>query len=284
MKTFSQRKLAVVARGGPRLSPGAATLKIANRPMLTRSLDCCSMQRPRTAALRLTIAPYSFVIIILAVLNFFLVGAANGADATVARLTDGWKRVPFQYVIQHPYDLDVTNRYQFDPANNVHHFWVYFTDKPHAPPPNATNARTEMRLPSYNDGEWMFDGDVNISPGTFACIAQVFDQDHGPVVMVIAHPDGTVTVGHTVIAGRVIGQWWNLKMTNDTREGGKIKIYVNDELKDTYANRGPRDYYFKCGVYSRTGSERSDVRYRNVKMWTRPDEDHGGKPAGLPYH
>ena len=185
------------------------------------------------------------------------------------RVTDGWRQVQFGYEIQHPYDLKTFDRYQYDPAADEHHFWVYLKDKPHAPPPNTTNARTEMRLETFHSGERMFDGDVKVTPGTFACIAQVFDADNGPVTMVIAHPDGQVTVGHTVIATNVIGRWWNLKLTNDTREGGKINVYADDVLKGTFDSRGPRSYYFKCGVYARTGSDLSDVRYRNIKMWVK---------------
>src|SRR5580698_5791951 len=77
-------------------------------------------------------------------------------------LTTGWQQVPFKFEIQHPYDLKLSDRYDFDPTNNIHHFWVYFTDKPHAPPPNTTNARTEMRLQTYSTDERMFDGDVNV--------------------------------------------------------------------------------------------------------------------------
>lgn len=50
----------------------------------------------------------------------------------------------------------------------------------HAPPPNKTDARTEMRLETFNTGERMFDGDVYICPGTFACIGQ--DQRHRQMV------------------------------------------------------------------------------------------------------
>jgi len=207
-------------------------------------------------------------------LAVFFIRPANGAGTnSTASLTDGWKQVPFKYEVQHPYDLPLTNRYDFDPTNNIHHFWVYFTDKPHAPPPNRTTARTEMRLETFSAGERMFDGDVNISPGTFACIAQVFDAKHGPVTMLIAHPDGTVTIGNRdVIKTNAIGHWWNLKMTDDTKAGGKIRIYLDNVLAGTYNSRGPREYYFKCGVYSRKDSERSDVRYRNIKMWEKDEK------------
>jgi hypothetical protein len=227
------KRLAVRARFGTRLKPGVIETRL-------------------------------FASIFLA-LNLISIRAAETNSA--ARLTDGWKPVPFKFEIQHPYDLKTSDRYDFDATNNVHHFWVDFTDKPHAPPPNKTNARTEMRLETFSDGERMFDGDVNVSPGTFACIAQVFDAKHGPVTMLIAHPDGTVTAGHTVMATNVIGRWWNLKMTNDTKDGGKIKIYADNALAGTFDSRGPREYYFKCGVYARDNSGRSEVRYRNVKMW-----------------
>ena len=218
-----------------------------------------------------------FYLWLVAILGFALgqvvpvvAGAAETNLAPV--VAGGWKPVPFKFEIQHPYDLKTSDRYDFDATNNIHHFWVYFTDKPHAPPPNKTTARTEMRLETFSRGEHMFDGDVNVSPGTFACIAQVFDAAHGPVTMLIAHPDGTVTIGHELIKTNAIGHWWNLKMTDDPKVGGKIKIYADNVLVGTYDSRGPRDYYFKCGVYSRKDSSRSEVRYRNIKMWIRPTE------------
>jgi hypothetical protein len=171
----------------------------------------------------------------------------NGAS----RNYGSWKEMHFEYVVQHPYDLDLKERYKFDQTSNTHDFWVFFTDKPHDPPPNTTTARTEMRLESFRQGEHMLDADVNVQPGTFACIAQVFDAAHGPVTMVIANPDGTVTVGQTTIKTDAINHWWNLKMTDDPAPGGKIKLYVNNTLAATFTSRGPRDYYFKCGVYSR---------------------------------
>lgn len=199
------------------------------------------------------------------------IASAGETNSTVS-LTDGWKPVSLKFEIQHPYDLKTSERYDFDPTNNIHHFWVYFSDKPHAPPPNKTTARTEMRLETFSTGERMFDGDVNVSPGTFACIAQVFDAKHGPMQMIIAHPDGRVTMrDHDLIMTNAIGKWWNLKMTNDTKDGGKVKVYANNVLVGTYDSRGPRDYYFKCGVYSRKDSNRSEVRYRNIKIWEKKD-------------
>lgn len=185
-------------------------------------------------------------------------------------LTAGWTPMKFKYEVQHPYDLKLSDRYRYDAKTDTHDFWVYFSDKPHAPPPNQTTARTEMRLETYSTGEHMFDADVNVRPGAFACIAQVFDAAHGPVTMLIARPDGTVTAGGKIIATNVIGRWWNLKITNDPQAGGKINVYADNVLAGTFNSRGPRDYYFKCGVYSRKDSGRSEVLYRNIKMWVKP--------------
>ncbi len=212
----------------------------------------------------------SLVLIFLAINSIFIRNLNAVETNSAVSLTDGWKQIPFKYEIQHPYDLKTGDRYDFDPTNDTHHFWVYFTDKPHAPPPNKTTARTEMRLETFSTGERMFDGDVYICPGTFACIAQVFDAKHGPMQMIFAHPDGRVTVrDHELVMTNANGRWWNLKMTNDTQAGGKVNIYANNVLVGTYDSRGARDYYFKCGVYSRKDSDRSEVRYRNIKMWVK---------------
>jgi hypothetical protein len=194
----------------------------------------------------------------------------NGVSGSALELTRGWKEMSFKFEVQHPYDLDLKERYTFDATNNTHDFWVFFADKPHDPPPNRTTARTEMRLETFTNEEHMFDADVNIRPGTFACIGQVFDAVHGPIQMIIAHPDGTVTLGRTTIKTNAIGQWWNLKMKNDPAPGGKIRIYADNVLVGTYASRGPRAYYFKCGVYSRKNSARSEAWFRNIKMWVKP--------------
>lgn len=196
--------------------------------------------------------------------------AAVAGSSGAENLTQGWLPVPLKFEIQHPYDLKAGDRYAYDARTDTHDFWVYYTDKPHAPPPNQTAARTEMRLETYRRDAYMFDADYYVCPGTFACIAQVFDAAHGPVAMVIAHPDGTVMIGRTVIATNVVNRWWNLKIINDLSPGGKIKVYADNVLAGTFKNRGPRDYYFKCGVYSRKDSHRSEVRVRDIKLWMKP--------------
>jgi hypothetical protein len=213
-----------------------------------------------------------FLLAGLAVLIGCATTATDSPAARSAAITRGWKQVPFKFEVQRPYDLEVKDRYAFDPAHNTHDLWVYYSDKPHAPPPNRTTARTEMRLETYETGEHLFEADYFVKPGTFACIMQVFDAKHGPVTMLIAHPDGRVTIGNsTVIKTNAIGNWWNLKVSNDPATNGLIKIYVDNIAVATNHSRGPREYYFKCGVYSRKDSERSEVLIRNVRTWVRED-------------
>src|ERR1041385_7144755 len=94
--------------------------------------------------------------------------AVSTPGGNAADVTRGWKEVPFRFEIQKPYDLEVKDRYRFDAATGTHDFWIYFTDKPHQPPPNRTTARTEMRTENFHVGEHMFGADVNVSPGTSA--------------------------------------------------------------------------------------------------------------------
>jgi hypothetical protein len=70
--------------------------------------------------------------------------------------------VPFQFEIQPPYDLKTGGRCDFDPAQNIRHFWILCPDKPHAPQPNRTTARTDIRLETFSAGEPMFDADVKV--------------------------------------------------------------------------------------------------------------------------
>src|ERR1051325_8171924 len=92
---------------------------------------------------------------ISALILLFQTGIGVGAETN--DVTGGWKQIPLKFKIQKPYDLQVKDRYSFDPTNDIHDFWVYFTDKPHDPPPNTTTARTEMRVDSFTTGEHMFD-------------------------------------------------------------------------------------------------------------------------------
>ena len=135
-------------------------------------------------------------------------------------LTKGFKLQPLDFEVQHPYDLKLEDRYSFDKTTDTHDLWVKFTDKPHAPPPNKTAARTELRLKDENfkpdTGLHMLDCDLFIVPGTYACITQVFGT--GPMAMIVVDQKGTIEDlrTHQVIAKDMYAKWFNWKVIFDT--------------------------------------------------------------------
>lgn len=196
-------------------------------------------------------------------------------------LTQGFKLQPLKYEVQHPYDLKLEERYSYDKATDTHDLWVLESDKPHAPPPNKTAARTEFRLKDENykpgTGQHMLDCDMFIVAGTSACITQVFGT--GPMAMIGVDKDGTISDlrTHQVIAKEMNGKWFNWKVIHDTNSDGKgaIKIYVDGKLADGDVSARKQDsYYFKCGLYSRHGSERDEVKIRNLKYWVKPPAEN----------
>jgi hypothetical protein len=184
-------------------------------------------------------------------------------------LTRGWVLEKYTYEIQHPYDLAQGARYQFDPVTNTHDFWVFYTDKPHMPPPNQTEPRTEFRTLELFTTPHMFEADAYIKPGTFACIMQDFLL-RGPMMLLVVSRDGTVRDLHsnTVIMRHAYGRWFNLKVIDDPTAGkGLVKVFIDNSLVATFREGGGKQHYFKCGVYSREGSQRNETLYRDIRYW-----------------
>ena len=189
---------------------------------------------------------------------------------------EGWAERPVVFEVQHPFDLKLTDRWSYDTATDVQDIWVLGSDKAHLPPPNRTTARTELRLidPEYLPGTGLhkMECDLFIVPGTWACITQVFAR--GPMAMIGVDAEGTITDLRTraVIGKGMNGRWFHWTVVHDSGAAGKgaIQIYVDGKLVDgeVSANRSA-SYYFKVGVYSRHGSERSEVKVRNLRVWWR---------------
>jgi hypothetical protein len=219
-----------------------------------------------------------FVGLIL-VIAFSLASAAEKEKSpsdSASALTQGYTLQPLRYEVQHPYDLKLEDRYSYDKATDTHDLWVLASDKPHAPPPTKTAARTEFRLKDENykadTGLHMLDCDLFIVPGTFACISQVFGT--GPMAMIVVDKDGTISDlrTHQVIAKEMNGKWFNWKVIHDTGAEGKgaIKIYIDGKLADgDVSAKKQTSYYFKCGLYSRHGSDRSEIKIRSLKYWVK---------------
>jgi hypothetical protein len=190
------------------------------------------------------------------------------ATPTPGGPTNGWTRTSFTYVVQKPYDLAVSSRFNY--TGGVWYCWVYKTDKPHSTTSN-TAPRTEMRWQvDYTSGQHMWDGDVFPVTGIDgAHIQQVFGGvTHATASMVMAFADGTLKrYDQDTIATNALDKWTNLKVAHDA-DGNQVRIYVNNTLVRTDPDRGDTTHYLKNGVYG-TSSTRSECRYRNLTYWVR---------------
>jgi hypothetical protein len=199
--------------------------------------------------------------------SFVIASGARPADALHA----GFVPQPLRLDIQHPYDLKLEERYSYDKATDTHDLWVLSTDKPHARPPNKTEPRTEIRFEDTykpDSGVHMMDCDMFITPGTWACISQVFGT--GPMCMLVVRTNGTIIDLRTdeVIATNMNGKWFNWTIVHDPSitGPGAIKVYVDGKLaSNKISGRAQASYYFKIGVYSRKGSNRNEVKVRHLQ-------------------
>jgi hypothetical protein len=206
--------------------------------------------------------------------RFPLTGAATAAPA--ADPTDGWTRTPFTYSWQKPWNLDLADRHSH--GGGVHRMWVYATDEPFAQG-NSTDPRTEMRWKNdYTTGDRMWDADVYLPAGTdrasFVQILRTRRPSGTPAtdIMLNVHDTGGGTVRRydgTVLKTDAYDTWFNVKIAHEASSGtGTIRVYLDDSLVLTVADRGPATRYFKNGVYHH-GSGRAEARFRDITYWTR---------------
>ena len=196
------------------------------------------------------------------------------ADTNSAPLpTDGWTPDKLDYKIQFPYNQTEGNRYSS--SNEVHHLWVFNTDKPFAAG-NKTLPRTEMRFnPDYTSGLHQFEADMMIPTNTDdVTIMQIHTGNadsgkFGPVALMLqVHNHGNLYQGrNSLVFPDIYGKWFHLNVIHDVATR-TISVYINDKLAGKFRDPGAPDYYFKCGVYMcRGGSTEMQVYIKNVKLW-----------------
>ena len=178
--------------------------------------------------------------------------------------------------MQHPYDLKLEERYSYDKATDTHDLWVLESDKPHAPPPNKTAARDRVSLQRRKLQARHRPAHARLRSVHRARHVRLYHAS-------IRHrPDGDDRCRQgrkyqrfthaQVFAHNMNGKWFNWKVIHDTAAEGKgaIKIYIDDKLADgDISAKKQSSYYFKCGLYSRKGSERDEVKVRNIKYWVK---------------
>ncbi|MET9908709.1 cinnamyl alcohol dehydrogenase [Streptomyces sp. NPDC006476] len=172
--------------------------------------------------------------------------------AAAAEPTDGWTQTSFDYSWQKPWNLDLGDRHSY--SGGVHRMWVYATDEPF-----EKGSSTD---PSGTDGASFVQILRSVHPsGTPATdiMLNAYDTNGGTV----RRYDGTV------LRTGVYDTWFNVKIAHQASSGtGTVKVYFDNSLVLTVADRGPATRYFKNGVYNH-GSGRAEARFRNLRYWTR---------------
>lgn len=190
--------------------------------------------------------------------------------------TAGWTRTSFSYSWQKPWNLDLGERHGY--SGGVHRMWVYATDEPFEEG-SSTDPRTEMRWKvDYTTGNRMWDADVHLPSGTDgASFVQILRGVHPSgtpatdIMLNVYDTDGGTVRRYdgTVLRTGVYDTWFNVKIAHQATTGtGTVKVYLDNALVLTVADRGPATRYFKNGVYNH-GSGRAEARFRNIRYWTR---------------
>jgi len=201
-----------------------------------------------------------------------LVAAGLGfVECASAAPTDGWTQSSFTYSIHKPYNVSLSSRFKI--TSGVTYTWVFNTDAPFQSD-STTLPRTEMRWANnYTSGQRMFDADLYVPSGTSnVCLMQVFgaSQEGAASAIMIRMYSGTIKRYQSeTIKTSAYNTWWNLKVAHDAN-GNTMRVYDNNSLKLTVADRGDATHYFKNGVYGQSGmSSRMESRWRNIKYWRR---------------
>ncbi|EFJ08733.1 hypothetical protein SELMODRAFT_131123 [Selaginella moellendorffii] len=193
---------------------------------------------------------------------------AFGVDPTV-----GFEKQQVSWKIQKPYDLQVSDRYNF--SDGVHKLWVYTSDKPQNPH-SPTKPRTELRFrqPQYSQGIWQFEGDFYVPSGTTGvCIMQIHGGRNSATALQIRvdGPGDLIRTGadleHATFATHIYDKWIHLNVIHDV-DHEMLSIYLDGELKHWEVNETYEEHYFKCGVYTQNNaSEYMESRWKNINIW-----------------
>ncbi|MFE5914937.1 carbohydrate-binding protein [Streptomyces wedmorensis] len=211
--------------------------------------------------------------------TFLAGGAAAGATvalagaglwaarpAGAAAIGTGWSEVSGAYKVHQPPNV---TRHTVD-GTGLHRFWLYDTD-PSTFPGQDSGPRSELRfVDEYTSGSAQFECDMKITSGAHnVCVQQVFGgATAATAFMALAMNTNSIThYGSTPIHSPVYDQWIRLNVVHDAG-AGKVYVYVNGQLKNTFNDRGDNTHYFKCGIYGRSGmSPYSEVFVKNIHLY-----------------
>jgi hypothetical protein len=192
-------------------------------------------------------------------------------DATGAAATAGFHVIPDHYTVQHPYDLQASDR--FSAVGGIFTCWVFGHDKP-LKEGSGTGPRTEMRWETWpqQDHENQMEFDVKFDEGTTkTCIFQVKSNSGGrEAIYLQVHGPGELRDGvGPVFATGMAGKWFHVNASYNPATGHK-RLWIDGVLKlESTKPSTVHDWYFKNGTYSNgiAPGDRSYAQFKNFKHW-----------------
>jgi hypothetical protein len=183
--------------------------------------------------------------------------------------TDGYTEYRDSFVIQRPYDLPASDRFQYE--NGIYTLWVFPDDKSHATW-SHTHSRTETRYSDMKTGEHIWAGDVMVeSSSENVCIFQVKGA-LGPLGIYLRVNHGNVhELGDDDFLFDIYDKWFNLKAAWDS-ETGTGRVWINNCLKLTVRNQKGSIFYFKHGTYT-CNSSICRAHFKNIHLYEKGSSD-----------
>jgi hypothetical protein len=191
---------------------------------------------------------------------------AGGAGGCPGDPRAGWTEFMDTFTVQHPYDLQVADRFTFQ--DGVYTLWVFPNDKPHAVG-NTTAPRTEMRWSNWTTGERMWEADMMFeSPLTHTCVMQIHNVGAAiAAYMQVNNGDMRNAAGGGTVLTNYYNKWFNMKVAFNP-DTHTVRTWVNNCLiATTKAPNGPDpNWYFKNGVYTCNATICRD-HFKNIRFW-----------------
>lgn len=182
----------------------------------------------------------------------------------------GWVKTEFTYSIHKPWNVNLSDRYQYIKETDEHHFWIYKDDEPFKEG-DTTSPRCEMRINNnYTSGNHQFEADFYAVEGSDRpCVMQIW---LGFMLKISGTEEGGSYWWHQSkeLKKNIYGKWVHVNIVHITSDG-KVYIYIDGEYIATVnANITSDVIYFKCGVYT-TRSNKSEVWIRNINYYVQSE-------------
>jgi hypothetical protein len=124
---------------------------------------------------------------------------------------------------------------------------------------------------NYTSGVWQFEGDLFVPTGTTGvAVMQVFGGSTSSTSCQLRVYNGSLCYYTTPIMNNILDTWIHVNVIHDAN-AHTVSVYLNGTFVRSAPDRGPANYYFKCGVYQQDNSSAlMQSKWTNIKVWSGP--------------